>query len=79
MLRRTPTRIEFKIDDLDEYEAYKKKVQLEKSQKVAAENSNGGGSVAITPEVVGSKNRVDVHQRIGYDPKPLPQPSRLPH
>jgi anaphase-promoting complex subunit 12 len=75
MLRRTPTRVEFKIDDLDEYEAFKKKLQVEKSQKSAAESSSG----QVTPEIVGSKSRVDVHQRIGYDPKPLPQPSRLPH
>ena len=78
MLRRTPTRIELKIDDLEEFEAAKKARELEqKKQKAAAESGNS--SIIVTPEVVGNKSRTDVHQRIGYDPKPLPQPSRLPH
>lgn len=80
MLRRTPTRIEVKIDDLEEYDAVKKARELEQKQKkAAAESVSGASSVVVTPEVVGSKSRTDVHQRIGYDPKPLPQPSHLPH
>ncbi|KAL8595956.1 hypothetical protein ACOMHN_018268 [Nucella lapillus] len=81
MLRRTPTRIEVKIDDLEEFNAVKKARDLElKQRKVAVETLSGASGVAVTPEVVGSKSRTDVvHQRIGYDPKPLPQPSHLPH
>lgn len=75
MLRRPPTRIELKIDDLNEYNAVKTARELEqKKQKPLTEM----GSPMATPEATG-KSRNDVHQRIGYDPKPLPQPSHLPH
>ncbi|KAK7482890.1 hypothetical protein BaRGS_00025923 [Batillaria attramentaria] len=79
MLRRTPTRIELKIDDLEEFEAVKKARELEQKQKKTLAES-ASPSMHATPEVVGNKSRMDtVFQRIGYDPKPLPQPSRLPH
>lgn len=72
MLRRKPTRIEPKIADLEEYEAVKKQRE--------AESEVNKGEQALTPEVFSGKPRMDIiHARIGYDPKPHPPPSTLPH
>jgi anaphase-promoting complex subunit 12 len=72
MLRRKPTRIELKISDLEEYEAVKK--EREAAAKTSKVDPN------LTPEMYAAKSRMDIiHARIGYDPKPLPQPSTLPH
>lgn len=72
MLRRKPTRIELKMSDLEEYEAVKKE------REAAAKTTKVDPT--LTPEVYTAKNRMEViHTRIGYDPKPLPQPSTLPH
>ncbi|CAL1542093.1 unnamed protein product [Lymnaea stagnalis] len=73
MIRRKPTRIELKIADLDEYEAIKKE------RDAAAKISNKADQI-LTPEMYSTKSRMEIiHARIGYDPKPLPQPSTLPH
>lgn len=71
MIRRKPTRIELKIADLDEYESMKK--EREAAAKLAKSDP------VLTPEMYATKSRETVHARIGYDPKPLPQPSTLPH
>lgn len=68
MLRRKPTRIELKIDDLEEYNN-----KLKEERETKADPN-------LTPEVYTTKSRMEkIHARIGYDPKPLPQPSTLPH
>jgi len=71
MLRRKPTRIELKIDDLEEYN--KKVKERESANRMSKDDPN------VTPVVYNSaKSRMDmIHARIGYDPKPLPQPSTL--
>ena len=80
MLRRTPTRIELKIDDLDEYESVKKaREQEQRNQKVAVDSGLVVQQTGLMPEGVGAPSKTDIPQRIGFDPKPLPQPSRLPH
>uniref|UniRef100_A0A0B7ANG9 Anaphase-promoting complex subunit CDC26 n=1 Tax=Arion vulgaris TaxID=1028688 RepID=A0A0B7ANG9_9EUPU len=72
MLRRKPTRIELKMSDLEEYETVKK--EREAAAKTSKVDLN------LTPEMFTAKNRMEIiHARIGYDPKPLPQPSTLPH
>ena len=76
MLRRNPTRIEVKLDDFQEYNDMKKEKDEESKQNKQLFQDQ-------TPtESMESRSRVDVmravHDRIGYDPKPLPQPSRLP-
>lgn len=72
MLRRKPTRIELKMDDLEEY----KKMKEENEAKIRMEK----GDINITPGIYRAKSRRDeINARIGYDPKPLPQPSTLPH
>jgi anaphase-promoting complex subunit 12 len=72
MIRRDPTRIELKLEDIQEYEQMKRKMEEEKKQK-----SNGSpmeASGAIAPDAdqhVTSKTRTEIiHERIGYDPAP---------
>jgi len=61
MLRRPPTRVELKLDDLNEYDAMKRALEDEKKKK--KENNGGGG------EGSNAKSRAEiVQQRIGYDP-----------
>ena len=77
MLRRKPTRIELKLDDLEEYDQLKKeKAELEKKKEPSVlpeENTN----ITPTQKAV----REAIHERIGitFEPQPLPQPSRLHH
>lgn len=72
MLRRNPTRIELKINDLEEYENMKKELEQKKEPKSFPLESP-------TPDSLEARTNINmVHSRIGFDPKPLPQPSRLP-
>lgn len=74
MLRRNPTRIELKLDDLHEYNEMKKEKEIEQNkQRLMEEKCQTPSSDFATPV---NKTGM-VHERIGYDPKPLPQPSRL--
>lgn len=73
MLRRDPTRIELKLIDIEkEYEVMKKEKEQEKSKILTEFPTN-----LDTPTTFKSKTEI-IHERIGYDPKPKPQPSRLP-
>lgn len=71
MLRRKPTRIELKLDDLEEFEAIKREKELElKKQKAAADSPMSetiAGVAAAKPKTV--------PQRIGFDPSPVAQPN----
>jgi len=72
MLRRHPTRIELKLEDLEEFE--------EKKQERKQQN-NASTSDMATPDqsnITPKTKRDMIHERIGYDPQPLLQPSRLP-
>lgn len=73
MIRRDPTRIELKLDDIQEYEQLKREME---AKKLAAKNNLLGSSpTAPTPDAVPlkTKTRTDIiHERIGYDPKPKP-------
>ncbi len=77
MLRRNLTRIELKLDDIEEYETIKKERELEK--KTAGFNTPGPEIANPDDSANAGKTKKDIiHERIGYDPQPLPQPSRLP-
>lgn len=72
MIRRNPTRIELKMEDIQEYEKIKKERE---SRKLAQKNSLLGVSPAghqpsdIVPAP--AKHTLDtIHQRIGFDPTP---------
>jgi len=61
------------MDDLEEFNK-KVKEEKESANRLAKADPN------LTPEVYTTKSRMElIHARIGYDPKPLPQPSTLPH
>ena len=71
MLRRKPTRIELKLEDMEEYESMKKEMKQENSAKKGAPGNGQDSSSA----------KKDIHERIGYNPSgpssPTPPP-RLP-
>ena len=59
MFRRNPTRIELKLDDLNEYEVIKKELEDKQKQlKASAETSNGSKTKEQT-----------LHERIGFTKK----------
>ena len=74
MIRRTPTRIELKLDDISEYEQLKREAEA----KRAMTKPNLLGSSPIKEEArpsvqVAPQTKTDIatlHQRIGFDPMP---------
>uniref|UniRef100_A0A3P9MKH7 Anaphase-promoting complex subunit CDC26 n=1 Tax=Oryzias latipes TaxID=8090 RepID=A0A3P9MKH7_ORYLA len=75
MLRRKPTRLELKIDDMEEFEGVKKDLESGAcSSSVIGVDLTGGGASASASTVT---SRVDlINERIGY--KPHPKPATLP-
>jgi anaphase-promoting complex subunit 12 len=73
MLRRKPTRIELKLDDLEEWNTLKKEREQEKrlqgniSETPMPEGNRVGGIGAPKK----SKKEI-IQERIGYDPRPAP-------
>ncbi len=68
MIRRPPTRIEMKLDDIQEYEKAKKEADARKAKagKDAAAASGSGAAAAAA-----AKTRKEIiHERIGFDPTP---------
>ena len=66
MLRRPPTRLELKLDDLSEYEQMKR--SLEDKKKENAAKNNGAANNGAGPSSQ-AKSKVEmIHQRIGFDP-----------
>ena len=84
MFRRKPTRIECKIEDLDEWHAIKREREAERKdssqqqQATGTSQSSAVDGLALDPAEISKAKRDIIHERIGYDPKPMPQPSRLP-
>ncbi|KAG7498768.1 anaphase-promoting complex subunit CDC26 [Solea senegalensis] len=89
MLRRKPTRLELKIDDIEEFESIKKELEARKRQREEAESGGGvGGSSVIGVDIIGggasasassstAASRTElINERIGY--KPHPKPATLP-
>jgi anaphase-promoting complex subunit 12 len=67
MFRRNPTRIELKLEDLNEYEVLKK--ELEEKNKLQ-QNSNKSIVDSIITSTNGSKTREQsLHERIGFNRK----------
>ncbi|KAJ9595772.1 hypothetical protein L9F63_013016 [Diploptera punctata] len=67
MIRRSPTRIELKLEDIQEYESMRREQESRKEQQ-AAEN-HGGGVEPWVPGVTKTKQEI-IHERIGYVPQP---------
>lgn len=70
MIRRNPTRIELKLEDLEEYETLRKEIEQRKLK-------SSDKSEASLPVPQKSRQEV-VHERIGYHPQPYSGlPTRL--
>jgi len=71
MLRRKPTRIEMKIDDISEWMTVKKEAESKKQATESASQHADFQSVQKTRRDV-------VHERIGYDPRAGRETMALP-
>ncbi|KAH9365136.1 hypothetical protein HPB48_002340 [Haemaphysalis longicornis] len=69
MYRRQPTRIEVKLDDLQEYEALKKEWD-DKGASVCELAGSASGKEPPNPDSPASPPKPTVHERIGYKPEP---------
>lgn len=67
MLRRPPTSLELKMDDISEYEEIKQK---EKQSSTSTE---------LPKWAMGHKSKAELHARIGYANSPTPHPSKQKH
>ncbi|XP_014683492.1 anaphase-promoting complex subunit CDC26 isoform X1 [Equus asinus] len=73
MLRRKPTRLELKLDDIEEFESIRKDLENRKKQKEDVEvvgGSDGEGAIGLSSD---PKSREQmINDRIGYKPQPKP-------
>ncbi|NXL78973.1 CDC26 protein, partial [Leptocoma aspasia] len=68
MLRRKPTRLELKLDDIEEFESVRKELESRRKQRDEAEAAAGGEEAALGTE---HKSREQlINDRIGYKPQP---------
>lgn len=63
MLRRNPTRIELKLDDISEFNEMREELN-KKELKVNIQN------FASSSTMTAAKSRQEIHDRIGYVPHP---------
>ncbi|XP_042336177.1 anaphase-promoting complex subunit CDC26 [Sceloporus undulatus] len=72
MLRRKPTRLELKLDDIEEFEGARKELESRKKQREEVDvvgASDSEGALGLNND----KNREQmIHDRIGYKPQPKP-------
>ncbi|KAM4020367.1 anaphase-promoting complex subunit CDC26 [Anomaloglossus baeobatrachus] len=73
MLRRKPTRLELKLDDIEEFESIRKDLESRKKQREEVDLSSGEPDSAAVPLSADTKTREQtIHDRIGYKPQPKP-------
>ena len=73
MLRRNPTRIEVKLDDLEEFNQMKEDKEFEQAKQTLGSND---WHTPTQDSLMDTRTITEfIHERIGYDPKPHPQPS----
>ncbi|XP_049688835.1 anaphase-promoting complex subunit CDC26 [Accipiter gentilis] len=77
MLRRKPTRLELKLDDIEEFESIRKDLESRKKQRedaeVAAAGEEAAAAAAAAAIALGAdhKSREQIiNDRIGYKPQP---------
>ncbi|NWU63764.1 CDC26 protein, partial [Pterocles burchelli] len=67
MLRRKPTRLELKLDDIEEFESIRKDLESRRKQREEAA-AGEEAAIALGPE---HKSREQIiNDRIGYKPQP---------
>lgn len=73
MLRRKPTRLELKLDDIEEFESIRKDLETRKKQKEDVDvigGSDGEGAIGLSSD---PKSREQmINDRIGYKPQAKP-------
>ena len=72
MKRRDPTRIELKLDDIQEYEQMKRDLEAKKNEENNAKDTSKD-EPEIPEELTGKARTEMIHRRIGYDPTPKMQ------
>ena len=77
MLRRKPTRIQLKLDDLDEWNTIKKE-RAEKTDNAHGTPQPGTSTTPMDAQTNMQLKREMMQERIGYNPKPMSQPHKLP-
>ncbi|XP_035197519.1 anaphase-promoting complex subunit CDC26 [Oxyura jamaicensis] len=78
MLRRKPTRLELKLDDIEEFEGVRKdlegrKKQREEAEAAAGEEAAAAAAAAATALALGTEHKSReqlINDRIGYKPQP---------
>ena len=85
MIRRGPTRIVLKLEDLEEFENYKRELLQKRKEKEDAEGqgpNSEAGTTEIAAATAESLSLLDpkvrqerIQERIGYDPRPVPAAS----
>ncbi|KAM6047687.1 anaphase-promoting complex subunit CDC26 [Chlamydotis macqueenii] len=75
MLRRKPTRLELKLDDIEEFESIRKELESRKKQREEAEVAAAAGEEAAAAAAIAlggeHKSREQIiNDRIGYKPQP---------
>lgn len=66
MIRRSPTRIELKLDDIQEYESMRREQESRKEQHTPSHSSSAETWASGIPK---TKQEL-IHERIGYAPQP---------
>ncbi|NXM56825.1 CDC26 protein, partial [Illadopsis cleaveri] len=72
MLRRKPTRLELKLDDIEEFESVRKELESRRKQRDEGEVAAGGEEAAAIGALgTEHKSREQlINDRIGYKPQP---------
>ncbi|OCT66910.1 anaphase-promoting complex subunit CDC26 isoform X2 [Xenopus laevis] len=72
MLRRKPTRLELKLDDIEEFESIKKDLEGRKKQREEVDLSATETDAAVALNSDPKNREQTIHDRIGYRPQPKP-------
>ncbi|XP_033923698.1 anaphase-promoting complex subunit CDC26 [Melopsittacus undulatus] len=69
MLRRKPTRLELKLDDIEEFESIRKDLEGRRKQREDADSAAAGEEAAALGTDHKSREQM-INDRIGYKPQP---------
>ncbi|KAM8933801.1 anaphase-promoting complex subunit CDC26 [Pelodytes ibericus] len=73
MLRRKPTRLELKLDDIEEFESIRKDLEGRKKQREEVDlSATESDAAAVTLSADPKSREQSVQDRIGYKPQPKP-------
>ncbi|CAN0349901.1 unnamed protein product [Lampetra fluviatilis] len=74
MIRRRPTRLELKLEDLEEFEAVKKEIEVRVLVPARRERLDTSAGGAETPTTSRDARQKSFNERIGYNPLPKAAP-----